>query len=702
MEASRVETLERRLRSETPLVGSWLRRSAAQALAHDGSAEAIRVLAEAIVNHFDFAVRRLSATALHGLTSADAINAASAVWQETRHEALAAILCARAWQATSPLDLQVLTALKTGRRQDLLKLGAEIIEPIAQACADSDPTIAAQAATLLGELEDPVHIDALCDLIARSEHSKLRKMAVEKGYTPREPGRRALFFFLTGQSERYQALDFDHRLLRAHYEMADDELRQSISSRVRESGRPELTGVIQGGREKRQLSAMTSREWEAVISVLAENRRWEDLWAVVFEAPPEWSAEALGLLKHAGYRPVDEAAGANFDRLCKLRPAEGRHLRLYLPVPHCRTILEAHEHGVRTLAFAPDGKTLATGSNDTIAMLWEVPGGRLRARLAGHSGSVLALAFSPDGKLLGIGRADQTARLWNMSNRQLKATLQGHTGRVTAIAFSPDSQVVATGGNDSTARLWNVGTRECQAVLAGHNRGVMALAFAPDGKILATGSHDESILLWSVFSGQPTGTLTGHTSSVFTLAFSPDGRTLATGSSDGTIRLWHVATEELKAVLEGHKGTVMTLAFSPDGKRLATGSLDRTVRIWDLASGQLKTTLHGHTDEVNTLAFSPDGRFLATGSRDSTARLWEMASSKPLIAMTREDLEQVQKWGEILPNPEEARRWHFVAALLRYRFRYDIELSEVAGRVFDEFDIEIDERASGTPSPHDS
>lgn len=694
MDAKRLETCRRRLRSATPVVGPWLRRAAAQALAADNSAAAATLLGEALVTHSDSTVRGISAEALRRLQKPEAIDAACAVWEETRAEVLTALLRQKQWLATTPLELRVLTALKTGRQNLLAELGPAAIQTAVRACADADVEIATRARAFLGELRPTEQIEAFCDWLIHNEESGLRKLAIEKGYAPHDPSQRALFYFLTGQTERYEALDFDRGLLRAHYEVADDDLRLAIAARVRASGRPELAAVIQGGRERRTLSALNDREWEAIVSVLMENRRLDDLWAVVFDAPPECSAEALGFLKQNGYRPEGDAARVMFDRLCRLRPAEGRHLRLYLPVPICRTILKAHEHGVRTLAFARDGKTLATGSNDTSTLLWELPAGRVKARLAGQAGPVLALAFSPDGKSLVVGRGDHTARLWDVPARKLKGTFQGHTDRVTAAAFSPDGQTVGTGSNDNSVRLWDVASKECRAVLQGHSRGVMALAFSPDGKMVASGSHDETVILWYALSGHRKAALSGHSSSIFTLAFTPDGRTLATGSSDGTVRLWNLADGELRGVLEGHKGTVMTLAFSPDGKKLATGSLDKTVRLWDWATGQSKTTLHGHTDEINALAFSPDGKMLATGSRDSTARIWELASLKSLVAMTREDLEQVQKWAEVLPNPEEAKAWHFVAALLRHRFRFDIELSEVAERVLGEFDIEIDARVS--------
>lgn len=648
-------------------------------------------MALAMVGHLDSEIRQILADGLRQLPSTEGIDAACAVWQETRHAELTSMLCECRWMAKLPIELRVLTALKTGQGRAVAGQGTDFIAPLVNACGDIDPQIAARAAVLLGELKEPREIEELCDLLIRGDLPPLRKMAVEKGYAPRDPSSRALFYFLTGQTERYKALDFDHTLLRTLYEVSDPVIRQRIAERVRTSGRAELTTVLQGRREKRQLSEMTAREWETVVKVLLQNRRYDELWSLVFEAPPEWSAEALGILKEADYRPRNEADRAAYDRLCKLRPAEGRHLCLFLPSSVCRSILKGHEHGVRALAFSTDGKTLATGSNDTTTLLWEVQAGRVKASLTDQGGSVLALAFSPDGQTLAVGSADHNVRLWNLASSRMLVVLSGHTDRVTSLAFSPDGQTLGSGSYDGTVRFWDLANNRCAAVLQEHRRGVLTLGFSPDGKILATGSHDETARLWHAVSGQSKTVLTGHSSSVCTLAFAPDGRTLVTGSSDGTARFWNVSNGEYRAELAGHKGSVMSLAFSPNGRRLATAGLDKKVRLWEVAQRQLKTTLSSHVDEVHALAFSPDGKILATGSRDTTARLWDIACAKPLIAMTRQDLEQVQKWSEIAPNPEEARGWHFVAALLRHRWRFDVELTGVAKRVLAEFDIEIAE-----------
>jgi serine/threonine protein kinase len=318
-------------------------------------------------------------------------------------------------------------------------------------------------------------------------------------------------------------------------------------------------------------------------------------------------------------------------------------------VAHLLDTLYGHQETVQSVAFSPNGNTLASASHDRIIKLWDVHSGTLTTTLQGVTSNGKSLAFSPDGTLLAIiGSWDKSIKLWDVRSGTLKTTLQGHEHWVRSIAFSPDGNTLASGSADYDIKLWDVHSGTLQTTLRGHQGAVNSVAFSPDGNTLASGSDDKTIKLWDARSGTLKTTLQGHEGWVRGIAFSPDGTLLASASHDRTIKLWDVHSEKLKttdsvisadfsyfwlifilvAVLFGLDLTprpfVEFLAFSPDGTLLAGGSTDKTIKIWDVRSGKYKTTIEGHQGSVNSVAFSPDGTLLASGSNDKTIKLWRV------------------------------------------------------------------------------
>ena len=170
--------------------------------------------------------------------------------------------------------------------------------------------------------------------------------------------------------------------------------------------------------------------------------------------------------------------------------------------------------------------------------------------LEGHTGFVETVAFSPDGTTLAsIASNTSTMRLWDAVTGEHKQTLEVRTGKIgfpfTSVAFSPDGTTLATGHllgrANETVRLWDAITGEHIYTLTGHTGSVNSVAFSPDGTTLASGSWDATIRLWDATTGEHQQTLTGHTDSVNSVSFSPDGTTLASGSDDKTVRLWKIS-----------------------------------------------------------------------------------------------------------------------------------------------------------------
>ncbi|NDZ75555.1 WD40 repeat domain-containing protein [Streptomyces sp. SID10362] len=340
-------------------------------------------------------------------------------------------------------------------------------------------------------------------------------------------------------------------------------------------------------------------------------------------------------------------------------------------------VLTDFTNPLTAVAHDPRGRLLAAAStDDALVRLWDVrrpgPPRPLPRPLAGHEAPVLTTAFAPDGRTVASGAEDGTLRLWDVSDpaRPVPAATvpDAHPGGVLTVAFAPDGRTLATGGVDERVRLWDVRdpdhVRPVGTPLTGHTDWVGSVAFSPDGHTLATGSQDKTARLWDVrdrHRPRPVGEpVTAHGDWVNAVAFAPRGHVLATGGRDRTVRLWDVTdpgrARPLGGELTGHRGGVTSVAFAPDGRTLASGGEDHAVRLWNVAdparAEAFGTALTGHLDTVTSVAFAPDGDTLASVGNDLTARIWTLDTDRALsLVCTRTggDLTPT-RWTELLPN----------------------------------------------------
>ena len=261
--------------------------------------------------------------------------------------------------------------------------------------------------------------------------------------------------------------------------------------------------------------------------------------------------------------------GAN-DRTVKLWDIENENI----------TTLEGHTDLISSVAFPRDGTIFASGAWDGTVRLWDITTKQHIVTLGRHRGWVHSVAFSPDGRTLASGGSgDGEIKLWDVATRTNIATLaESHIGDIQSLAFSLDGTILASGSgsgrSDQLLNLWDVKTKQHIATLGGRLiHGSSPVAFSPNSTTLVSGSWDGALNLWDVATKQHIVTLAGHTRRVQSVAFSPDGHILASGSEDATIRLWDVS-DSLQ--------DIFSLSLDGDG---ATG--DQAVTSLDISPGSV-------------------------------------------------------------------------------------------------------------------
>jgi len=303
----------------------------------------------------------------------------------------------------------------------------------------------------------------------------------------------------------------------------------------------------------------------------------------------------------------------------------------------CSTFDLGPLNNLSTVAFTPDGETVAFGAADGKVRLWHLNAPRNPEILRGHAPKeAWSVAFAPDGRTLASAGDDHCIRLWDIATGREKATLRGHHALVTSLAFAPDGRTLASGSFDlrtpTPIIVWDIATLSQRFVLRGHTRWVRAVAFSPDSRTLASDADEDSVMIWDTKEGRRTATIPQAPGNINCLAFSPNGLTLASGAGLDGLALTDTDSGLRRLITTDTRPSALT--FSPDGSHLITGHENGLIKTWDVALGRQVQTLSGHANMVLSLAVSPDGRTLASAGEDRTVRVWDAATGQELLCLT--------------------------------------------------------------------
>jgi WD40 repeat protein len=282
-----------------------------------------------------------------------------------------------------------------------------------------------------------------------------------------------------------------------------------------------------------------------------------------------------------------------------------------------------------------------------------------KAAKAAHISLVESMAFSPDGKTLATG-SFQEVTLWDFETGEPKARIAGFADKVTCIAYSLDGKFFATGGGapteDGEIKVFSAAGKLAYEIKGGHSDTVFGVAFNPDGTLLATCGADKFVKVFELPHagyGWPFGpgpkaprfvkAFEGHTHHVMGVGWTPDGKKLASCGADNFVKVWDYEKGEKVRDMQGHQKQVTALFFVGKTPQFLTGSGDASVRMWNADNGGTVRNFAGAGDFVYAVGASTDGAVVATGCEDGVVRVYNGANAQLLKAALPPDAEPGKK-----------------------------------------------------------
>lgn len=340
------------------------------------------------------------------------------------------------------------------------------------------------------------------------------------------------------------------------------------------------------------------------------------------------------------------------------QPTHPVHLDKYgdsLPVralARMGTIRLRHGDEITALAFSPNGKLLASGGGcqvDTDIHLWEPKSGKLVRLLVGHTRPIKFLFFSPDGRLLASLSDNHSLRVWDVSSGQPLYCHRSGTWWIESIAVAPDGKSLALGCNDGTIRVVGIRTGKQSGFLHLVDQTIDFVVYSPDGKFLAWADCNDVIHISNSASGKTIHQWNAK-SSVHKIVFSPDGKTLATWGNSDIVHLYNTSSARPLGRVNVDSGSAQIRAavFTPDGHSLITVD-DRKVCLWNLATcKELCAARKEGFEDLRCMALTPDGKRLALAGKDHCIRIWETATVRECTTFLEGHVRPVRALGVCL------------------------------------------------------
>ena len=584
----------------------------------------------ALQNSTEENVATLAVAALSELSDGGAINKLCQEWNVNRNRQLAEIIAAQGYLATQPLELRLLTLLKTGAPQEQITLKTATVELLVEFLADGDPDVAKRAAELLTVLPSGLMTDPLCDLALAQPASPAERLVLAAGYAPTGESRAALFYCLTGQWDKYRDLEGggDCPLLRRSYTAATEEERLRLLAVLRQQGDYRLLARLLLAGDTDFYLQLTASDWSAMVDALQAAQDWPEAYSLMLKAPINQSARLWTALNAAEWAP----------------PKSGQDMWSRLRVAASPLTEEL---------FPPDGRELG-------CLRGTMPQDRFRC-----------LLFHPLHQILTAGTEDGRVFFWRLGTEWPWRVVDMHHDAVTAMAFSPDGQQLVTAGREGRVHRWKFPEMDWQDRVPGHGFQTELLTVNNSGRIQAASRGAATPLrIWEWSEGSLVNRGLFSSGLFPCLALHPQLKYLISGGITGMIGLSSVNGKILNR-WPAHRGAIQHLAVSGSGQILASIGVDGEMIGWLLPEGRLLWRLK--IGECHTFALNFQGDLAALADSDGRVRLFQTFWSKPLAGASHADWRHLA--GQLIREPAlVADGRNFILELLQGKFQYDFTL----------------------------
>lgn len=657
-------------------------------------------------------IRARAQYCLDNLRSPHAVEVFCRTWAGTRDAVLEDILTRSGYVARYSPEVRILSALKTDHIQIACQAAPSQLTALLNACTDGDPDIAARARDASLHLKRPDTRENICQMAITEEHLLARPICIEADYLPEKPSDRALYLFMTGQWDRYDQLDFDHRLLRMIYQAAADTTRRRIAATIQIAGRSDYLDILVPFSNLSH-EVFSETDFEIFAGVLLENHEYQKAWELLDRLSLQQAGDLLRRIITTGWRPADGADRSDYGKIMDLlsQPLTISPVEILSACPPAirRSILRVHGR-VNDLAFSPIAPHLAIATGSRRVVVWDYQLGSVAETVKGSSHSIGQVAYARDGSLIFSQRSDNNSlcRIYLLTSGEIIPVGQ-HLGPVTVLIPFEDGQLFSA-GRDGFHRVWTTGNGMVQPTLQREQQTfdwTRQAALSPDGTLLAVEQSRPDLLAFPSLqsSGIRLSTKGRHLddSSWRTVFFTHSGDLLA-GLRSGQV-LRYAGVQDRRSYyspqkLASHSAPVTGLHHLASVNTVISASSDGVIHFTDLNTKQSTADLHTPGNRLTSLHCSPDEMVLATGSDNAVFTLWDLRPillpallNKPIAHGTPADLALLiqmlsmpdEQLNEIPTGILNAAR--LMALLLHRRFRYDIHLGAPTGIQYGDFDI---------------